>query len=206
MRGRLHPALPVEGATQAPTIDGGMRLEETQKRAIVDELVRENAGLKRQIADLERENNRFANLYIALKQIYASLDFDEAVRAIAEVILNYLGGARFTLLITDDSKSLLTPIASVGMEDEPVRVGEGVVGRVAETGEAFWADAAGAGAKSPLVAVPLRLRSQVVGVIAIYSLLPQKKQWNDLDREILALLEEHGGIAMLAARAAAKRV
>ena len=47
-----------------------------------------------------------------------------------------------------------------------------------------------------VVAVPLRRNDRVVGMIAIFRLLPQKPQLDAIDRELFALLETHAPRAM----------
>ena len=50
------------------------------------------------------------------------------------------------------------------------------------------------------VKFPLKLKEQVVGVIAIYKLLAHKRQLTDLDHRLLELLAGHAATALVSSR------
>ena len=108
-----------------------------------------------------------------------TLDFDGAVSQAVQVIRSMLGGEQVSLFLVDESSETLFPHGSpspqLSDEQQSIRVplGEGIIGKVAETGEAVLVDFE-SGALCPLplliqvrseLCVPLKLGSWVIGVV-----------------------------------------
>jgi GAF domain-containing protein len=80
----------------------------------------------------------------------------------------------------------------------------GIIGRVASTGEKF---VEGVSPNLPLVrevamtaCIPLKLDDRVIGVIAIFGLLPQKQGLAPVDFELFDLLATHAATALFCTR------
>jgi len=56
------------------------------------------------------------------------------------------------------------------------------------------------GIDRPLAAVPLKIKDQVIGLIAIYKLLQQKEAFAAVDYELFALLAAHAATAVFASK------
>jgi GAF domain-containing protein len=102
---------------------------------------------------------------------------------------------------------MLSPVAAEGTELETipaVRLGEGVVGKSALSGENFInpapSDDPAALREAPLVVIALKIKEQVIGVVTIYSLLQQKKSFSSVDHELFTLLAGHAATAIFSSR------
>src|SRR5579864_7267137 len=89
-----------------------------------------------------------------------------------------------------------------GIDTMAVPLGSGVLGRVAGGGEAYYHEPQGGpvSLEAPLAAVPLRIKEQVIGAIAIYKLLVQKEAFGAVDYELFALLAAHASTAIFSAK------
>lgn len=166
----------------------------------------ENREYVTRYQEIERENNNLASLYVAAYQLHSTFEMREVLQIVVEILLNFVGAKSFAVLLLDDKTHTLRPVATEGLERTEVplrRLGEGVVGRVAQSGEAHYAAmAAGArpGTAEPSICVPLRIQARIVGVVAIWDFLSQKTELAEVDFEIFNLLGAHAASALEAAR------
>lgn len=167
----------------------------------------ENKDFASKYIEVEEINNALANLYVASYQLHSTLDFDEVLRIIVEIVINLIGAETFTVLLIDDKTNEIVPVSAEGIQIEMVpkaRIGEGIIGMVAKEGESYFsADIRGKGdvAKGqPIVAIALKIKEHVIGVIAIYSLLTQKDGFTNVDYELFNLLAGHAATAIFSAR------
>jgi transcriptional regulator with GAF, ATPase, and Fis domain len=166
----------------------------------------ENKGFAEKYLEVEQENNNLANLYVASYQLHSTLDFSEVVKTVQEIIMNLVGAEKFALMLLDEKTKELSAIAAEGIavEDMPqVSMGEGVIGQVASEGESYYStDGPGEGLDlfSPLVCIPLKIKEHVIGVIVIYALLVQKKEFTDVDYELFSMLAGHAATAVFSSR------
>src|SRR3989449_11444596 len=195
-----------------------------KSREFTEELLRENERLRHQLGaleeqnkdyasryvEIEEQNNNLANLYVASYQLHSTLDFREVVQTIEEIVVDLIGARAFAILLLDEKTNDLQTVASEGDDAMPgidkisVRLGEGVLGTVARSGESYYfsQDPRG-GAVSvdrPLAAVPLKIKDQTIGLIAIYKLLQQKEAFAAVDYELFALLAAHAATAVFASK------
>ena len=157
--------------------------------------------------EVETENNNLANLYVASYQLHSTLDFREVLNIITEIIINLIGAQTFAVWLLDEKRNVLQPAKAEGM---PLRslseaaVGEGIIGSVAEAGEVWYrekiAREAPVEADQPMVCVPLKIKERVIGVIAVYRLLPQKERLAKVDYDLFTLLAAHAATAIFGAR------
>lgn len=170
----------------------------------------ENRDFVQRYQQIERENNNLASLYVASYQLHSTLDLRDVLQIVVEIVLNFIGARTFAVMLLDDESRELRAVAVEGAAKEAVparKLGAGVVGQVAESGEprfqkmALHADPA---RDEPAICVPLRFRDRVVGVIAVWEFLQQKTELADVDYEIFNLLGAHAASALEAARLAAE--
>ena len=166
--------------------------------------------------EIERQNTNLANLYVASYSLHGTLDRQEVLAAIQEIIINLVGCEELGIFELDPEGSELLLSASFGIDAESYRsvaVGSGSIGRVARSGETYLAGSADGGPgpeEAHLTACfPLRVEGRVTGVIATFRLLPQKVNGlGALDHELFELLATQAGAALyctaLHARAAAE--
>lgn len=191
---------------QIDQLDGEKRRLLSEYQKVEDE----NKNYAGRYVEIEEDNNNLAHLYVCSFELHSTLYFEEVIQIIMEIIINLIGAEDFGILLLDDKKSILKPVAMEGfpieaMDDVPV--GEGVIGQAVITGENYYdpnMDTQGHRAKrqpnDPLVCVPLKIKDQAIGVIVLYKLLPQKTQFANVDYELFTLLAGHAATAIFSAR------
>jgi transcriptional regulator with GAF, ATPase, and Fis domain len=167
----------------------------------------ENKDFASKYVEVETENNNLANLYVASYQLHSTLDFNEVLRIVLEIIINLIGAEKFTIFLIDDKTNELIPAASEGLSvnDMPkVKMGEGIIGTVAKEGESYFSEniaySSTVDTLSPIVCIPLKIKEHVIGVISIYSLFVQKTGFSNMDYELFNLLAGHAATAIFSSK------
>jgi nitrate/nitrite-specific signal transduction histidine kinase len=197
---------------------------DTDSSKLVDlnhHLMEQVADLEQRVKTLENENSDFANmcvqvqdqneaitnLYVASHRLHATVDPDEVMRIILEILIELVGAEEFGVFLLDEKKKVLDLMAGEGIKNrlpsETLPAGEGVIGDVASTSEPFYFEPHGASeveARLPLAAVPLNMSGNAVGVIVIYKLLTQKPRFSSVDHQLLQLLAADAATALATAR------
>lgn len=164
----------------------------------LSDIQRENDSVSSRFLDIETQNTNLANLYVAGYQLHGSLDRSRVLEAIKEIVINLIGSEDFAIFERDGDQ-----LRMIDWFDQPpgafrsIAVGEGVIGRVAATGEAFIAKDDHSRAVGVVACIPLQADGRVTGAIAIFRLLPQKQHGlQAVDEELLGLLSSQAGIAL----------
>jgi transcriptional regulator with GAF, ATPase, and Fis domain len=168
----------------------------------------ENKDFANRYIEVEAENNNLANLYVASYQLHSTLDFNESLKIILEIVMNLIGAEEFSIMMLDEKTNELTIVAQEGMGPEArpsVKLGDGVIGRAAKTGESFYregdpTDLTGVDYLHPLVVIPLKIKEHVIGVIVIYKLLVQKQSFSNVDYELFSMLAGHAATALFSSK------
>lgn len=167
----------------------------------------ENKDFASKYIEVEEENNNLANLYVASYQLHSTLDFSEVLRIVLEIVINLIGSEKFAILLMDEKTNELIPVSAEGMavSDAPkVKIGQGIIGTVAKTGESHFSDDLAGPAEfmplEPIVCIPLKIKEHVIGVISIYKLLTQKSGFTNVDYELFNLLAGHAATAIFSSR------
>lgn len=166
----------------------------------------ENDDFATRYVEIEEENNNLANLYIASYQLHSTLDFRDVLRIITEIIINLIGAEEFAVMLLDEKTGVLSTVVAEGMTEvdlPPVRLGEGLVGTVASTGESHFIEDPARYERDPdrpMVCIPLKIKDHVIGVIVIYRLLVQKRSFAQVDYELFTLLAGHAATAIFSSR------
>ena len=204
--------------------EGASREEVERLRAEVQQLNDENHRLARRFREVEEENkdfanryieieeqnNNLANLYVASYQLHSTLDFREVIQIVQEIVINLVGAESFAILLLDEKTNELKTIACEGEDAMPgidtisARLGEGILGDVAKTGESYYINQDVEGGTialdKPLAAVPLKIKEHVIGLIVIYKLLQQKDSFSAVDYELFSLLAAHAATAIFSSK------
>src|SRR3954463_2903539 len=145
-------------ATLETESTAGFNEEVKRLRAEVEQLTQENRHITQRFKEVEEENkdfanryieveeqnNNLANLYVASYQLHSTLDFREVIQIVQEIVINLIGAESFAILLLDEKTNELKTIASEGADVMPgvgeisTRLGEGVMGMVAKTGESYY--------------------------------------------------------------------
>ncbi|HUP59796.1 MAG TPA: GAF domain-containing protein [Thermoanaerobaculia bacterium] len=174
------------------------------------EVEEENKDFAVRYIEIEEQNNNLANLYVASYQLHSTLDFREVIQIVQEIIINLVGAEAFAILLLDEKTNELKTIAYEGDDVMPgvdqisTRLGEGVLGNVARTGESYYInqdiEGSAISIEKPLAAVPLKIKEHVIGLIVIYKLLQQKDAFSAVDYELFSLLAAHAATAIFSSK------
>lgn len=165
-------------------------------------------NLEQHIQDIEIENSNLASLYVSLSQLHSTLDVNQVLGVIIEILLNFVGAEEFAVMIVDE-QGILRPIATHGMtrDDVPALKKEGMYGASIDSGDpqfgTFQRGPTARGATGqPSLCIPLHAAGEVIGVLPVWSFLQQKTSLTDIDHEIIQLMSKSAGTALEAARLA----
>lgn len=170
----------------------------------------ENKDFAGRYIEIEEQNNNLANLYVASYQLHSTLDFKEVIQIVQEIVINLVGAEAFAILLLDEKTNDLQTIAWEGDDVMPgvdrisVRLGDGILGQVAKTGDSYYInhelESASVSIERPLAAVPLKIKEHVIGLIVIYKLLQQKDAFSAVDYELFSLLAAHAATAIFSSK------
>lgn len=182
------------------------RLEEKVRKMETryTDIEKENKDFAEKYLEVEEQNNNLANLYVASYQLHSTLDFNEVVRIVMEIVINLIGSEEFALYLVDENEQELTLVASEGLDESQttiIEVGKGIIGTAAQQGESYYiADLTQHNEEEPLAVIPLKIKDQVIGILAIFKLLMQKDGFTPVDHELFSLLAGHAATALFSAR------
>lgn len=176
------------------------------------------------------ENAKLLNLHVASLRLHEGRARQEVLLAIQEIVINLIGSEELAVFEVSPDGASLVLVSSFGIdanEYASIPMGHGVIGSVAQTGEAFLRPAGGGRAGRSVsppssgvraasdlqtssigtarehdltACVPLRLCGRVVGLLAMFRLLDQKPNLVDLDRELLELVSTQAAPALYCAQ------
>jgi len=167
-------------------------------------LEQENRSFAERFIQIEEENNNLANLYVASYQLHSTLDLQEVLRIVVEIVINLVGAEVLCVFALDERTNKLEPVAAEGRERSAfpsVPMGKGGIGTAVQQGEIVYREnLADSGSDEPLVCIPLCVGEKPIGAIALFNLLVQKQRFTPLDHELFTLLGGHAATAILAAQ------
>jgi GAF domain-containing protein len=174
---------------------------ETEKRALEEEY----GEMSRRFIELERQNAHLASLFVACHELLASADREDVLTTILEIVTNLIGSEEVAIFECDPPTGQLVLAACRGMVDDRyqrIPIGSGAIGRVAASGRPYLAAESGepaAASENPelTACIPLRVQERVIGVVAIFRLLPQKNGFTRVDEELFELLGAQAATALL---------
>ena len=177
----------------------------------VQDLQAENERLRTLVESLKAESeaqvSNLASLYVAVTSVHGALDRPTVLSSVQEIVTNLIGSEEMAIFETDASNGRLMLLASTGIEPGPyqeVNVGEGAIGRAAATGERLIRPEGGSlsedGDASLTACIPLKVAGRVVGVLAVFRLLPHKGRLDAIDLDLFDVLAAHAASALLFTR------
>ncbi|MBN2573815.1 MAG: GAF domain-containing protein [Deltaproteobacteria bacterium] len=179
-----------------------LREENAELKARFQSVEDENREFADRYVQVERQNSDLVTLYVASQRLHSTLDYHEVVEVVKEIVVNLVGSEAFAIYVVDASVSNLVLVGQEGMDETvqaSVPIGAGILGESARSGQPY---VVGEGAslhavgQEPIACIPLKVGSDVVGVIAIYALLKQKRGFHAVDLEMFELLGGHAGSAL----------
>jgi hypothetical protein len=153
---------------------------------------------------LERNHFLLMRLNAANARLTQSLEQGDAFEAIAEIIANLIGSEEVAIFDYHRAEQDFSLAWSSGVEaDElqPFLCGAGMFGRAVQQSTSQFQERQPETALLPheknlTACIILKSSGEIVGVIAIFGLLPQKKNLEWADFELLKFLEIYGAVAI----------
>ena len=180
--------------------------EREELRTHLGELEADHRRVCDQFVEAEAQASEMVQLYATLQQIHGAAGREELLQALQEVIINMIGSEE--LAIFDVVNGQLQLARAFGVDPAPLQhlqLGQGVIGRAAQSGAIYVAGRDGPPEDDLLTAcVPLKASGAVVGLIAIYRLLGHKPGLGPADQALFDLLIPHAGQALLLRRPAGR--
>jgi len=153
----------------------------------------ENKDFAQRYVEVEEQNNNLANLYVASYQLHSTLDFQEVVHIVMEIIINLIGAEIFSIMLLDEKTNELGVIANEGYDDgftfPTIRIGSGIIGGVAKSGNPTTSTRPAPTTRwisCTDCCHPAEIKENVIGVINIHKLLVQKDAFTAVDYELFS--------------------
>jgi hypothetical protein len=179
------------------------RRDQERMQSELAEIEARNRHFSEGYVEVERRNNDLMNLYVASYRLHGTVDRDEVISTIQEIVANLVGCEESGIFEVSAKGDELELVAAVGIDSTTfnrVRLGEGEIGKAAQTGETFVVppDASGKDFDPADITacIPLKLNGRVTGAIALFRLLPQKSGLEGVDHEMFELLATHAATAL----------
>ncbi|HXG90768.1 MAG TPA: GAF domain-containing protein [Blastocatellia bacterium] len=169
-----------------------------------EEVEAENKDFAQRYIEVEEQNESLANLYVASYRLHSTLDTEEVIECIKEILMNLIGTEEFGLFVIDEENGELVLAGHEGemaqrLAGGRVALGDGLEGLVAQSGEPFFTEDSGEMGEV-CACIPLKINKRVIGVIAIYRLLNHKRGFTALDHRLLHLLAGHAATALVSSK------
>jgi hypothetical protein len=183
------------------TSDGVKGQIDTLRRRVAA-LEAAHAECDSRIKELSDQNTSLVQLTVASQLLAASLERDGVLSAIEEVVVNMIGSEEFAIFDLDrDGESLnLARLRGIDAGSPRLRLATGALRYAAQSGKTLVAKGRRATAESPdgglTAAVPLKIDTQVTGVVAIFRLLEQKSGLDPTDHELFEVLSRQAAMAL----------
>jgi chorismate mutase len=189
-----------------PSLDQTWRDMEAERARLANEVVEIKADQQQLLEHyfrLEEQNSTLTTLYVACQRLHSTLDRTEVLLTVREIIVNLIGCEEFALFtLLPDGR--LRRVDSLGLAPgvfESLPPGSGLIARTVQTGEVCLRGESDSGGVTPAEAnltacIPLKRDGTLTGAIALFRLLPQKFEIQELDRELFRLLETHLALAL----------
>ncbi len=178
----------------------GREASEAALRRRLEEIEQESSAFANRYLEIEQQNANLANLYVASYQLHVTFDREAVLAAIKEIVINLIGSEELAIFEKAGDELLL--IDSFGVENSSLRrveIGSGLIGGVARSGERYVLSGRPNDGLSDLpvtAVIPLEVDGHLVGLLAIFRLLPQKESLQPIDFELFDLLASHGATAL----------
>ncbi len=153
---------------------------------------------------IERNHFLLMRMNAASARLIQSLEQSDVFDAIAEIIANLVGSEEIAVFDFHPAEQNFSLAWSSGVEAaalQPFLCGAGMFGRAVEQGLSQYHERQPESALLPYeknltACVILKSSGEIVGVIAIFGLLPQKNKLEWADFELLKFLETYGAVAI----------
>jgi putative methionine-R-sulfoxide reductase with GAF domain len=157
-------------------------------------------------AEVESELANLASLYVAARQLHATMRLSGVIRQLREILEQFVGARTYGVYFLSDDAAELVHVAGRGLTDAGhvrIKPGTGPIGEAFASGTANISeegDVHERDVERPAACIPMRIEDRIVGVIAIVATFEQKTRFLPVDYEFFKLLSGHAASAIVAAR------
>jgi nitrate/nitrite-specific signal transduction histidine kinase len=181
-----------------------LRLQLAQTQQQLADTAAENLRREREAMELEQQHANLTTLYVASFRLHSTLEREEVLSAIQEIVINLVGCEELAIFETGPQPSRLTLAASFGIDAaqfHSLPTDRGRIGHAVRTAETWVRGEATDPGATPherhlTAVVPLVLADKVTGAIALFRLLQHKNGIEAVDRELFELLGTHAAMAL----------
>ncbi len=178
-----------------------LRLECERLRELLTVAESALATLSARCEDLEEDKAHLGRLCVASVQLHDIGGGEaDALRSVQDVLVNLIGSEQLAIWSVSPDGRRLELRASQGIDAEAwrsVTMGEGLVGKAAVAGEVRRGEAEEPG--QPTVCIPLILGRRVVGLVAVFGLLPHRPGFAPRDQDVFRLVSQQAAFALCCA-------
>jgi len=177
-------------------------LAQLRQQQLVSDVEAQNRRFYGDYAEIEQQNSNLANLYVASYRLLGTVERADILQVIQEIIINLIGSEELGIYELDPATRKLQLLSSFGLDAEAYSrvLDDSPIAHTARTGEMFLKDPPPNNTSAPVTSltacIPLKVQDRVIGVIAIFRMLPQKPALAAIDRELFDLLGSHAAIAL----------
>ncbi len=174
----------------------------------LESLEKESQERLRSYVELEQQNTNLANLYVASHRLHSTLDRDEVLAGIQEIIINLVGSEELAVFEVAGDGEMPRVAAAFGLPfhsfaEFPFEAQRAVI-QCLETRRITIGQEDATG-RVPTACIPLGVGERAVGAIAVFRFLQQKQGIESIDRDLFDLLSTHAGTALYATTLHASR-
>lgn len=182
------------------------------RRDNADDAVARMEVLQRELSRLRGDLASYANLYVASHRLHGARELAEVLTVLEELVISVVGSEEFGVFAVEEGSDRLVPLRTFGLDPAAaawVSADDGaaaqcmVDGRLRIGGPGRDLSSHEIGSRLTAL-VPLRLDQRVVGLIAIFSMLPHKPELAYADITLLELISSHAAISLDYARLRAR--
>lgn len=179
-----------------------LELAQLRQQQQVANVEAENRRFYSEYAEIEQQHSNLANLYVASYRLLGTVERSEVLQVIQEIIINLIGSEELGIYELDPKTNKLQLLSSFGLEDDAYSrvLDDSPIAHTAQSGEMYLKDPPPSNVTAPVTSltacIPLKVQERVIGVIAVFRMLPQKPALAALDRELFELLGSHAAIAL----------
>lgn len=154
------------------------------------------------VSALEKQIRKLEVLTVVSSRLSQANGREQYITALQEICANLVGSEEIAVFEKTSVRDMQLVAAWDGCQDLPnIYPGQGTIGKAAAEGKTYFRDRGSA----PVVAyerrltacIPLKVSGNIVGVLAMFGLLPQKGSLSEQDHEVLEFLGNHNKNALL---------
>jgi hypothetical protein len=166
-------------------------------RARCDEAASAVTALRDRCDDAEEAKAHLARMAVASARLHESAVEAESLRNLQDVLVNLIGTEEIAVWSLSSDGRAFELRASQGIDPESwqrVSVDDGLLGKAMARGEIVMADETGM--TRPTVCVPLFIGRRIVGMVAVFRLLPHRGRLGPQDDDVFRLVSEQAAFAL----------